>query len=152
MSERRGEVIEIFTDGCSLGNPGPGGFAALIKEEGKEVILRGSEPYTTNNRMELLAVIKGLSYLKEEKFIKLYTDSEYVLRGATEWLPKWKRKGFRASDGKPVKNRDLWEELDRWINYHKVVFIKIPAHSGHLENERVDKIAKEEARRWKKNF
>ncbi|MFN3505322.1 MAG: ribonuclease HI [Caldimicrobium sp.] len=152
MSERENEIIEIYTDGCSLGNPGPGGYAVLIKNKEREVLLSGSAPYTTNNRMELLAVIKGLSYFKEQKFIKLYTDSEYVLKGSTEWLPKWKLKGYKTSDGKPVKNKDLWEELERWKNYHKVVFIKVPAHSGHPENERVDKIAKNEAKRWKKNF
>lgn len=143
--------IEIYTDGCSLGNPGPGGYAVLIKNLGKDVLLSGSFSYTTNNRMELLAVIKALSYFKEPKKIKIYTDSEYVVKGATEWLPKWKVNGYKNSEGKPIKNRDLWEELENWLKFHEVVFIKIPAHKGHPENEKVDKIAKKEAMKWKKN-
>ncbi|MFN3921342.1 MAG: ribonuclease HI [Caldimicrobium sp.] len=143
--------IEIYTDGCSLGNPGPGGYAVLIKNLGKDVLLSGSFSYTTNNKMELLAVIKALSYFKEPKKIKIYTDSEYVVKGATEWLPKWKVNGYKTSEGKPIKNRELWEELENWLKFHEVVFIKIPAHKGHPENEKVDKIAKKEAMKWKKN-
>ncbi|MFN4131796.1 MAG: ribonuclease HI [Caldimicrobium sp.] len=143
--------IEIYTDGCSLGNPGPGGYAVLIKNLGKDVLLSGSFSYTTNNRMELLAVIKALSYFKEPKKIKIYTDSEYVVKGVAEWLPKWKVNGYKNSEGKPIKNRDLWEELENWLKFHEVVFIKIPAHKGHPENEKVDKIAKKEAMKWKKN-
>lgn len=143
--------IVIYTDGCSLGNPGPGGYAVLIKNLGKDVLLSGSFSYTTNNKMELLAVIKALSYFKEPKKIKIYTDSEYVVKGATEWLPKWKVNGYKTSEGKPIKNRELWEELENWLKFHEVVFIKIPAHKGHPENEKVDKIAKKEAMKWKKN-
>ncbi len=146
------EKIKLFTDGCSLGNPGPGGYAVLIKDEKEEKILSGGEPYTTNNRMELISVIEGLSYFREPKVIIVYTDSEYVLKGATKWLFLWKKRGFKTSDGKPVKNQDLWLELEKWLSFHKVTFIKIPAHKGHPENEKVDKLAKKEAQRWKKNF
>lgn len=146
------EIVHIFTDGCSLGNPGPGGYAVLIKEKSEEKILSGSEPHTTNNRMELLSVIKGLSYFKKPRMIKVYTDSEYVLKGATKWLFLWKKRGFKTSEGKPVKNQDLWLELEKWLSFHKVTFIKLFAHTGHLENEKVDKIAKKEAQKWKKGF
>lgn len=145
------EVI-IYADGCSLGNPGPGGYAALIKTKGEELITSGGEPETTNNRMELMAVIKALSSLKKRSKIIVYADSEYVIKGATEWLPIWKKKGFKTSEGKPVKNQDLWSELDKWLVYHDVEFVKVTAHSGHPENERVDRIAKAEAKKWKKNF
>ncbi len=145
------EDIEIYTDGCSLGNPGPGGYAVLIKNGEREIFLSGGEPFTTNNRMELISVIKGLAYFKEPKNIKVYTDSEYVLKGASIWYPKWKAKGFKTSEGKEIKNRDLWEILEKWLNFHKVTFIKVPAHSGHIENEKVDKLAKSEAMKWKKH-
>lgn len=142
--------IEIYTDGCSLGNPGPGGYAALIKDGNREIILTGGEPYTTNNRMELLSVIKALAFFKEPQRIKLFTDSEYVLKGATLWLPNWIKRGFKNSQGESVKNKDLWLQLLELLNYHRVEFVKVVAHSGHTENERVDKLAKEEAKKWKK--
>lgn len=144
-------TVDIFTDGCSLGNPGPGGYACLIREDQEEVLLSGGEPHTTNNRMELMSVIRGLSYFSEQRKIRVYTDSEYVLKGATEWLPQWKRRGFRSSSGAQIKNKDLWLELDRWLNFHEVTFVKVPAHAGHPENEQVDKIAKKEAQKWRKN-
>lgn len=143
--------IKLYTDGCSLGNPGPGGYAVLIKIEEKELQISGGHPFTTNNRMELLSVIKGLSYFKEPKEIIVFTDSEYVLKGATEWLPKWRAQNYKNSEGKEIKNRDLWEELEKWLQLHKVTFVKVPAHSGYEENERVDKLAKKEAKKWKKN-
>ena len=141
--------ILLFTDGCCLGNPGPGGWACLIKKDGKEVLLKGGEPQTTNNRMELLAVIKGLEALSNSDEVTIFTDSEYVLKGATEWLKNWKKKGFKTSSGKPVKNRDLWEKLDRLLNKKSITWVKVKAHSGHEENELVDRIAKEEAAKWK---
>lgn len=144
-------IVELYTDGCSLGNPGPGGYACLIRNGERETILSGGEPYTTNNRMELLSVIKGLAYFTEPKKVKVYTDSEYVLRGATEWLPQWRRKGFKGSSGKPVKNQDLWLELEKWLKFHEVTFVKVPAHAGHPENERVDRLAKKEAEKWRRN-
>ncbi|BAU24094.1 ribonuclease H [Caldimicrobium thiodismutans] len=149
--ELQSREISVYVDGCSLGNPGPGGYGVLIKKGGKEIVLKGGEAETTNNRMELMAVIKALSYFKNKSKIVVYGDSEYVIKGATEWLPLWKKKGFKTSEGKPVKNQDLWKELERWLNFHEVRFIKVPAHSGHPENERVDQIAKAEARKWKRN-
>lgn len=141
---------EAYIDGACLGNPGPGGFAVIIKEGDEETVLVGSEPETTNNRMELKALICALSYFKEPKRIKVYTDSEYLLRGAVEWLPKWKAQGFRTSEGNPVKNRDLWEEIDRLMSIHKVTFEKVKAHSGVLLNEKADRLAKEQAKKWLK--
>ncbi len=142
--------IFLFTDGCCLGNPGPGGWACLIKLNGKEILLKGGEPQTTNNRMELIAVIKGLEAICESSKVVIYTDSEYVLKGASEWLANWKKKGFKTSSGKAVKNRDLWEKLDSLLNKHSVKWIKVRAHSGHKENELVDKVAKKEAQKWKR--
>jgi len=141
--------IEVYTDGCSLGNPGPGGWACVIKTPKKEVVLSEGTPLTTNNKMELQAVISALSYFKTPQKLKVYTDSEYVLKGITEWLPKWKAKGFRTSSGKPVKNKELWLELEKLVNFHKVTFEKVKAHSNHYYNEMADRIAKESARRWK---
>jgi len=150
--ESQSEEIEIYVDGCSLGNPGPGGWAVLIRSGEKEEILTGGEPFTTNNQMELKAVIYALSHFKEPKKIKIYTDSEYVIKGITEWLPRWKKRGYITSEGNPVKNRELWEELEKLVNFHKIKWEKVRAHSGDFYNERVDKIAKESAEKWKKNF
>lgn len=144
------DSAEAYIDGACLGNPGPGGFAVIIKEGDKETVLVGSEPETTNNRMELKALIYALSYFKKPKRIKVYTDSEYLLRGAVEWLPKWKAQGFKTSEGNPVKNRDLWEEIDRLMSIHKVTFEKVKAHSGVLLNEKADRLAKEQAKKWQK--
>lgn len=145
------EEIEIYVDGCSLGNPGPGGWAALIKTKEEEKIISGGEPFATNNQMELKAVISALSYFKEPKKIKIYTDSEYVIKGITEWLPGWKKRNYLTSDGTPVKNKSLWEILEKLVKFHQVKWEKVSAHSGHLYNEKVDKIAKESAKKWKKN-
>lgn len=144
--------IEIYVDGSSLGNPGPGGWAVIILEKDKEIILTGGCSQATNNQMEIRAVIEALSYFKEPRQIKIYTDSEYVVKGLTEWLPKWKKRGFKTSDGKPVKNKELWEMLDRLTNFHKVTFEKVPAHSGNLYNEKVDKLARKSAEKWKKDI
>ncbi len=122
----------------------------MIKLNGKEILLKGGEPQTTNNRMELIAVIKGLEAICESSKVVIYTDSEYVLKGASEWLANWKKKGFKTSSGKAVKNRDLWEKLDSLLNKHSVKWIKVRAHSGHKENELVDKVAKKEAQKWKR--
>ncbi|MEZ0343765.1 MAG: ribonuclease HI [Caldimicrobium sp.] len=145
-------TLIVYVDGCSLGNPGPGGYAAIIKRGEDEIILSGGEAYTTNNRMELTAVLKALSSFKEPQRFIIYCDSEYVIKGATEWLFCWKLKGFKTSEGKPVKNQDLWMELERWLSFHRVKFEKVPAHSGHPENERADKIAKKEAEKWKRSI
>ncbi|EDM23359.1 ribonuclease HI [Caminibacter mediatlanticus] len=136
--------IEIYTDGSSLGNPGPGGWCAILRYKGKEKIISGGEEYTTNNRMELKAVIESLKILKEPCEIELYADSTYVLKGINEWLSNWVRKNF-----KNVKNEDLWREFLRYSKPHKINVNWIKGHSGHIENERCDKIAKDEALRRK---
>jgi ribonuclease HI len=137
--------IEVFTDGSSLGNPGPGGWCAILRYKGKEKILRGGEEHTTNNRMELTAVIEALKALKERCEIDLYSDSTYVLKGINEWLPGWVKKNF-----KNVKNPDLWKEFLEAVKGHKINVNWVRGHSGHRENEICDKIAKEEAEKRKK--
>ena len=132
--------IEIFTDGSCLGNPGDGGWCAILRYKGHEKILRGGERETTNNRMELLAVIKALEALKEPCEIELYSDSTYVLKGLNEWLEGWIKKDF-----KKVKNVDLWKKYIEVSKPHKIHINWVKGHSGHKENEICDKIAKEEA-------
>jgi ribonuclease HI len=139
------ETVEVFTDGACRGNPGPGGWAALLRYGGHEKLISGGEPLTTNNRMELLAAIRALEALKRPCCVRLYTDSEYVKRGITEWLAGWKRKGWKTAAGQPVKNVDLWERLDRARSTHDVQWAWVRGHSGHPENERVDAAAREEA-------
>ncbi len=133
--------VEIFTDGACRGNPGPGGWAALLVagETRKEV--SGSEADTTNNRMELTAAIGGLKALKRRCAVKLYTDSKYVLQGVTEWLPNWKAHGWRTAARKPVKNQDLWEELDAAVAAQDIKWHWVKGHSGHEGNEYVDQLA-----------
>jgi ribonuclease HI len=137
--------IEVYTDGSSLGNPGPGGWCALLRYKGHEKILKNGEDMTTNNRMELTAVVEALKALKEPCEIDLYSDSEYVLKGISEWLPNWIKKNF-----KNVKNIDLWKEYINVSKGHKVHVNWVKGHSGHKENEICDKIAKEEAQKRKK--
>lgn len=144
------DYVEAYIDGSCLGNPGPGGYAVILKEGDKETVLVGGEPNTTNNRMELMALISALSHFKEPKKIKIYTDSEYLVKGATEWLSKWKLHSFKTSEGTPVKNEDLWKEIDRLLSFHDVTFEKVKAHSGILWNEKVDKLAREQAQKWQK--
>lgn len=134
-------MIEIYTDGACSGNPGPGGWGAILKWNGHEKELSGGEAETTNNRMEMMAVIKALEALKKPSDVMLYTDSKYVLQGATEWLEGWKARGWKGANKKPVKNQDLWEQIDSVIQKHNVKFIWIKGHSGHEFNERVDKLA-----------
>ncbi|OAQ20507.1 deoxyribose-phosphate aldolase [Thermosulfurimonas dismutans] len=143
------EEVEIFIDGACLGNPGPGGFSAILRARGHEKVLTGGEAETTNNRMEIRAAVEALKALKKPSRVKMYTDSKYLLSGATDWLPRWEKRGFRTADGKPVKNRDLWEELSRLLKIHEVEWIWIEGHAGHPENERCDKLAKNEAKKWK---
>ena len=137
--------IEIFTDGSSLGNPGPGGWCALLRYKNHEKIIRGGEENTTNNRMELTAVIEALKALKEPCEIELFADSIYVLKGIDEWLENWVKKNF-----KNVKNVDLWKEFINVSKKHKININWVKGHSGHKENEICDKIAKEEALKRKK--
>ena len=129
--------VEIFTDGACSGNPGPGGWAALLRYNGHEKELSGGEPETTNNRMEMMAVIQGLAALKKPSVVTLYTDSQYVQRGVTEWMAGWKAKGWPAR----IKNQDLWLRIDSAMQVHKVKFVWVRGHDGHEENERVDKLA-----------
>jgi len=135
------KTIEIFTDGACRGNPGPGGWGALLRFQGQEKELFGGEPDTTNNRMELTAAIEGLKALTEPCEVVLTTDSQYVRKGITEWLEGWKRKGWRTASKKPVKNVDLWQALDQQSNRHKVDWRWVKGHSGHAENERADQLA-----------
>lgn len=133
--------VELFTDGACRGNPGPGGWGALLRWGDKERELKGFELNTTNNRMELTAAIRGLSALKRPCQVDVTTDSQYLRKGVTEWMPQWKRRGWRTANGKPVQNRDLWEELDTLLQRHDVRFHWIRGHSGHAENERADGLA-----------
>jgi ribonuclease HI len=136
-------VIEIYTDGACRGNPGPGGWGALLKSDKSEKELSGAEPATTNNRMELTAVIRALEALKRPVQARLYTDSEYVQRGISEWLPAWKSRGWRTADRKPVKNQDLWQRLDELASRHEIEWRWVPGHAGVPGNERVDRLANE---------
>ncbi len=138
--------VILFTDGACHGNPGPGGWAFILRhpQSGRQLECSGAEPQTTNNRMELTAVVKGLEALKRPSCVELVTDSIYVGKGITEWLPKWKSQGWRRREGKSwteIKNEDLWRRLDELLTRHHVVFRHIPGHSGHPENERCDALA-----------
>ncbi len=135
------EIVEIFTDGACRGNPGPGGWGVLLRYNGKTKELNGGEILTTNNRMELMAAIKGLQILKRPCQIKLTTDSKYVEKGITEWVKMWKYNGWRTTAKKPVKNVDLWQKLDKVVGQHHISWHWVKGHSGHRENERVDILA-----------
>jgi ribonuclease HI len=136
-------VIEIYTDGACRGNPGPGGWAALLQKGEHEREISGAEALTTNNRMELTAVIRALETLKQPVAARLYTDSQYVRRGITEWLVAWKARGWRTADRKPVKNQDLWEQLEAVSARHRIEWRWVPGHAGVPGNERVDRLANE---------
>ena len=136
-----GSVVEIYTDGACRGNPGPGGWAAVLLCDGHERELVGAEVATTNNRMELTAVIRALEALTRPVEARIYTDSQYVRRGITEWLPSWKARGWRTADRKPVKNQDLWEALERSAAKHRLTWHWVPGHAGVPGNERVDRLA-----------
>lgn len=141
--------IEIHTDGACLGNPGPGGWAALLRFNGAEKTLAGGEPQTTNNRMELMAAIMALEGLKVPCAAILHSDSKYVLQGISEWLPGWKRKGWKTSGGGAVKNQDLWQRLDAAAALHQMQWQWVKGHNGHPDNERVDALARAEAERFR---
>jgi len=134
-------VIEIYTDGACRGNPGPGGWAALLTMGGREREISGAEALTTNNRMELTAVIRALEALKRPVAARIYTDSEYVRRGITEWVATWKARGWRTADRKAVKNQDLWQRLDELNAQHQIEWRWVPGHAGVPGNERVDRLA-----------
>ncbi len=138
--------VQLFTDGACSGNPGPGGLAYILKHPatGKVVEASGGEAGTTNNRMELQAVIAGLGALKRRSSVEIVTDSEYVARGSQEWLPGWKRNGWRRREGKklkPLKNEEHWRKLDELLAQHDVRFTVVRGHAGHIENERCDELA-----------
>jgi ribonuclease HI len=143
------EAVELFTDGACLGNPGPGGWAALLRYKGTEKELTGGESFTTNNRMELRAVIEGLRALTRTSHVVVMTDSQYVQKGITEWIDGWKKRGWRTADKKPVKNADLWQQLDEARNGHQVTWYWVKGHAGHVENERVDVLARTEAEKFR---
>ena len=134
-------TVEIFTDGACRGNPGPGGWAALLRCGRDEKLLSGAEAVTTNNRMELLAAINGLEALKRPSIVELTTDSQYVRQGITQWIENWKRRGWQTAARKPVKNQDLWQRLDAANEQHQVTWHWVKGHSGHPENEAVDAAA-----------
>ncbi len=134
-------VVEIYTDGACRGNPGPGGWAATLQSGEHLRELSGAEADTTNNRMELTAVIRALEALKRPVKARVHTDSEYVRRGITEWVANWKKRDWRTADRKPVKNRDLWEQLDLQAQRHEIEWKWVPGHAGVPGNERVDRLA-----------
>jgi ribonuclease HI len=134
--------IEIFTDGACSGNPGPGGWGAILRLGAHEKELSGGDPATTNNRMELMAAIEGLNALKNPSRVTLYTDSRYVMDGATTWMKGWKVKGWKTADRKPVKNEDLWRALDDAMARHTITWRWVKGHDGHPENERADALAR----------
>ncbi|MCB1615897.1 MAG: ribonuclease HI [Pseudomonadales bacterium] len=135
------KTVEIFTDGACKGNPGPGGWGAVLRYQGTEKQLFGAERETTNNRMELMAAISALQVLKEPCRVELTTDSQYVRQGITTWLENWKSRNWKTSNRKPVKNQDLWKQLDEESSRHKINWHWVKGHSGHRENEIADQLA-----------
>ena len=135
------DEVEIYTDGACRGNPGPGGWAAVLSSGGREKEISGAELQTTNNRMELQAVIEALQALKRPLAVRLYTDSQYVRRGILEWLPQWKARGWKTADRKPVKNQDLWQQLETAAARHRIEWHWVPGHAGIPGNERCDVLA-----------
>lgn len=135
------EVVEIFSDGACKGNPGIGGWGALLRSKGKERELCGGEAHTTNNRMELMAAIVALETLTRPCAVRLHTDSKYVQQGISEWLAGWKHRGWKTADKKPVKNEDLWRRLDAAASRHQVEWLWVKGHAGHDGNERADQLA-----------
>jgi ribonuclease HI len=134
-------AVEVFTDGACRGNPGPGGWGVILRYANREKELYGGEPVTTNNRMELTAVIRALEALKRRCHVRIVTDSQYVRNGMTQWIHNWKRNGWRTADRKPVKNAELWQCLDDLVQKHDVDWEWVKGHSGHPENERADALA-----------
>ena len=141
------EPVLIHTDGACSGNPGPGGWGATLAWNGKRRELSGGERLTTNNRMELMAAIAALETLKRPSQVRLFTDSQYLRKGITEWIDAWRKRGWRTADKKPVKNQDLWERLDTARRTHQIDWRWLKGHAGHVDNERCDELAREEIRR-----
>jgi ribonuclease HI len=144
--QKSGQAI-VFTDGACLGNPGPGGYAAVVNIAGEEQIIVGRDPATTNNKMEMTAAIKALEAVPHSLPIIIHSDSQYVINGATKWLRGWKAKGWRKADGKPVLNQDLWLQMDALLKGRKITWTWVKGHAGHEQNERVDGLANAEAQR-----
>lgn len=136
------DVVEIYSDGSCLGNPGPGGWGALLRWRGHERELSGSQAETTNNRMELTAAIEALTALKKPSKVILTTDSRYVIQGINEWMPNWVARGWKTASKQPVKNQDLWQALHEQVGRHDIEWQWVKGHDGHLENERVDELAR----------
>lgn len=136
------DTVDIYTDGACSGNPGPGGWGALLRSGDKERELSGYDPATTNNRMELMAVIEALRVLKRPVTARVHTDSQYVQKGISEWIHGWKRRGWKTADRQPVKNADLWQALDALTVGHRIEWLWVRGHAGHTENERVDALAR----------
>jgi len=143
VSEPISEQVEVFSDGACKGNPGPGGWGALLRYSAHEKELWGGEADTTNNRMELMAVIQALETLKRPSQVRVTTDSQYVKQGITAWMVRWKRNGWRTVDRKPVRNRDLWERLDQAVSRHQLEWRWVRGHGGHPQNERADRLARQ---------
>ena len=137
------EPVQIFTDGACSGNPGPGGWGAVLRFDGKEKELKGGEPVTTNNRMELMAAISALETLKRDCSVDMFTDSNYLKDGITKWIHSWRRNGWRTAEKKPVKNAELWQRLDAALGRHQIRWHWVRGHAGHAENERADALARE---------
>ncbi len=135
------QKIKIFTDGACRGNPGPGGYGSIIRIQGKDKELRGSAKNTTNNIMELTAAVVALKQLKEPSEVELTSDSQYLVKGMTEWIKGWIRKGWVTASKQPVKNKDIWVELNQLNNTHKITWLWVRGHTGHAENERCDQLA-----------
>ena len=140
-ADTQGKTINIYTDGACKGNPGPGGWGAILEYDGKEKELFGGEPATTNNRMELTAVIEALAALRRPCTVVLHTDSQYVQKGITEWIGGWKARGWKTAAKEPVKNADLWKKLDEVVRTHRIRWVWVKGHSGHDGNERADALA-----------
>lgn len=135
------KFIELYTDGACSGNPGPGGWGVLLVYKGQSKEFSGGDSKTTNNKMELTAVIEGLKKLKEKCRVHIYTDSKYVMDGATKWLDAWKKNNWKKADKKPVLNQELWQELDSFLKQHEVEWTWVKGHAGHEQNEKVDQLA-----------
>ncbi|MDR0439419.1 MAG: ribonuclease HI [Candidatus Accumulibacter sp.] len=135
-------AVTVFTDGACRGNPGPGGWGALLQAGAAEKELWGGEADTTNNRMELTAVIRALEALKRPVAVRVYTDSQYVQKGISQWIHNWKKNGWRTADKKPVKNSDLWQRLDTLSDRHDIAWVWVKGHAGHSGNERADRLAR----------
>jgi ribonuclease HI len=142
MTDGSDGTVDLFVDGACSGNPGPGGWGAILRWRGHEKELSGGAPDTTNNRMELTAAIEGLNALRREATVRVTTDSTYVRDGITKWLPQWKRRGWKTAEKKPVKNEDLWRALDTAAQRHSVTWHWVRGHDGHPENERADALAR----------